>query len=267
MNSRVDENYVLFTQSNERSDMTRHNGFKLPRGTSGKIIRAVRKYDEQLRKRSVWSEVSLLFSAREYPDESFEDESAEQSYVELLLSRGVEEINFYLLEMALQVARQQTGLEKIRRLGLYLAPSGVPTEKFICFIGRNLLEPDVYIPTVDQLHESCEWHQKRNTVESSFCENVDTWTRFHVELSLKKIFAYRTIMAGSLQRWEDAYENNGEPLKLELVKQYRRLCSGLQTEMKGLKELRAPEHMQRNCADRLTEMKVVIGKLEKIAHN
>lgn len=74
-------------------------------------------------------------------------------------------------------------------------------------------------------------------------------------------------MAGSLQRWEDAYENNGEPLKLELVKQYRRLCSGLQTEMKGLKELRAPEHMQRNCADRLTEMKVVIGKLEKIAHN
>lgn len=190
---------------------------------------------------------------------------SEQDIFERLLSLDIEKINLYLMEMELLIGRRTKALDFVKRGELYLVyAEHEEPELYLCFLGEDLRDPDIYVPSVSQLHEAREWHIAQDTQESAWCSSTDTWLEHNLKLSFFRLENYSRILSSLILTWKDVYAEEGKGLQTRLAHQYLEMYRKLQTEITLLKKKQAPEFMVNECAASILRTKNIIKRLQRV---
>ncbi len=186
----------------------------------------------------------------------------EETQVQLLLSKSVDEINVHLCEIFVQTSERFPFLEHVKENQLYVvySPSFEP-EGFQCFLGGDITSPCFSLDTVDQLTGSCEWHNKHSTFESKFCVNLDLWAEYNLRICLCKLETYKTLLSLGLRRWQDVFLEESRQLQRSLLDHQFFLLKGLRVEISELKRRKAPEFMIDAAGQNVERIKKTIHRL------
>ena len=136
---------------------------------------------------SIWGEEVVPLKNKLQPFQTVSRESLEDRLMDILLTRDSEALTYYLMEITLQAGRRYKDIKNLRRRELYIVPHETKKEAFTCFLGKDLRDPEISMPTYDQLIESYFWHQKYDQEADSYCRSQESWVRFRFSNALDSL--------------------------------------------------------------------------------
>lgn len=195
----------------------------------------------------------------------------ERHMIDLLLLRSHGAQETFVLEMVMQIEKKFKAYDhKKQKLyldkdELYFAahPSG-NLEKGQFFLGSDLVDPCIEVPSQEELKASYLWHQKTRTDDSAiFCRTFYDWERHNLLEVFRKVAAYATASTISLVRWSSVYkrEKEGDDLLHYFYSIYMRYAKHLLEEMGNLRETGAPAFMIEECEEHSERVGRILQKL------
>lgn len=190
--------------------------------------------------------------------------SNEEDFLELLLSRNIDEINRSLSLIMIKIISSCQSLCRIKNNDVYIVfyPKGSGELQYM--LGADIISPQIEIPTVNQFHEAYHWYKMMSSVGTKFYKSIDDLVRLRVDQSLKALRYLEDISKCEISPWEYIFlTNDGKEIHLELIRSAQKDFSEIRESLKFLNENNAPFFLQEEDKQNLQKIGVIIRQLTK----
>lgn len=188
----------------------------------------------------------------------------EEDYLELLLSKSVDEVNNSLRILLSKTLDQFKSSNNIKHDNLYVVFYPKRAGQIQYILGYDILSPRIEIPTVSQFKKAYQWYRIMNLEKDELYQSVDDFVKARILQSLEALRYLQNISSCEISPWEFIFlSSEGERTHLDLIKSAHQDFLEIRITMQFLKKHNAPHFMQEESRLNLQRLGVAIKCLTK----
>lgn len=180
--------------------------------------------------------------------------------LEEFLSKDLESINAGLLLFLYTLIQSCSAVKYVKNDKLYLIVNhnNVPGQ-MRCFLGADIISPQIEVPSVNQFHELFEWYKKINKKELGFFASVDDLFRDRVLHSLGVVHELKEIMYNPISPLDEIpHSQASEDMLVEFLRVSREHVFLIKKRIRLLRYHEAPPFLHENAEQDLERVHLVI---------